>query len=497
MYANANELQAGATMTGFDICIAGAGAAGIAMAQRLIGSSKKVLLLVNGSSTDAGPEPDESLQQLYGGTLGPFMTRVGPNFLTRSRLNMYGGTTNHFSFNARPLDAADLLPRPGYRSACWPVTMETLNSYYDAANEFGNYGPSNYNDLAFWGKVLNGEPFPPGDSLQSIIMHSQAHQAFYPCQARFGYALEAASNVTVLFQAQVLAITATPDNKAVAELRCAAIDNGERGIDFQTAADAYVLALGGIEPVRLLKLSGNLGDNSKGHLGRGFMLHPLIALAAQVTFAPPVDTRIQHFYTRQTVTLGGSITLDAWGAFAPTPEAMLRERMGAFHANLSFGSGNIGINWESVPHENSTLTLDPNRVDPVFGQPVAHLDWQMQDTEKHTVVRGLELLEQYLRSNGASDFSLNTNLSGGPDQWTFSPDLSDPAALQAGDHHMGALRMSASPDGGIVDADCKVHTLSNLYIAGSGVFPTTGHGNPTLTIVALALRLADHLNAQP
>src|SRR5438128_338299 len=106
MYANANQLPAGATLTGFDICIAGAGVAGIAMAQRLIGSTKKVLLLVNGSSIDAGRQPDESLQQVYGGTLGPFMTRVDPNFLTRSRLNMYGGTTNHFSFNARPLDSA-------------------------------------------------------------------------------------------------------------------------------------------------------------------------------------------------------------------------------------------------------------------------------------------------------------------------------------------------------------------------------------------------------
>ncbi len=138
MYENANQLQAGGTLTGFDICIAGAGAAGIAMARRLIGSTKKVLLLVNGSPTDAGPQPAEALQQVYGGTLGPFMSRVDPIFLVRSRLNMYGGTTNHFSFNARPLDPADLLPRPGYRSASWPLTRETLNPYYEAANEFAN-----------------------------------------------------------------------------------------------------------------------------------------------------------------------------------------------------------------------------------------------------------------------------------------------------------------------------------------------------------------------
>ena len=86
-----------------------------------------------------------------------------------------------------------------------------------------------------------------------------------------------------------------------------------------------------------------------------------------------------------------------------------------------------------------------------------------------------------------------TQLDGGPGEWTFSPDFTDPAGLRPGDHHMGALRMSAAPCDGIVDPNCKVHTVDNLFIAGSSVFPTSGHANPTLALVALALRLADHL----
>jgi len=85
-----------------------------------------------------------------------------------------------------------------------------------------------------------------------------------------------------------------------------------------------------------------------------------------------------------------------------------------------------------------------------------------------------------------------TDVSGGADSWTYPP---HEGALETGDHHMGALRMSASPEDGIVDVNSRLHSVDNLYIAGSAVFPTGGYANPTLTIVALALRLADHLEA--
>ncbi len=496
MYRNATELAPGTIVKDFDICIAGAGAAGIIMAYRLIDSSKKVLLLANGSFDDTGATPGEALQSIYRGTLGPFLSGVDPIFLTRSRLNMYGGTTNHFQYNARPLDEADLAPRPGYRTAGWPLTMEALNEYYQAANLLGNFGSFNYSDLAFWAGKLGSQPFPvlAGDSMQSVVFHANQDKAYFPFQTHFNDALNAASNVTVLFNAQVLTIATTPGQASVTELCCAAIEDGKQGRSFQVQAGAFVLALGGIEPVRLLKLSGNLGDNCKGHLGRGFMLHPGLGNAATVTFSDP--SPYAPFYSGKTVTLDGPLAFEAWGSLAPTPEAMVREEIGAFHANLFFNgpSARISINLESVPNEESTITLDPVQLDPVFGQPALHLDWQLLPQDKRTAIRGLELVKDYLLAqHGVSDFQINVDLSGGPEQWPLKRDVGEDKGLDTGDHHMGALRMSAAPDEGIVDPDCKVHTVNNLYIAGSGVFPTTGHANPTLTIVALALRLADHL----
>jgi choline dehydrogenase-like flavoprotein len=84
-----------------------------------------------------------------------------------------------------------------------------------------------------------------------------------------------------------------------------------------------------------------------------------------------------------------------------------------------------------------------------------------------------------------------TDLSGRPECWTFGK---EETALATGDHHMGSLRMSVSPDDGNVDPDCRFHRISNLYAAGSAVFPTSGFAHPALTIVALALRLADHIS---
>ncbi len=70
------------------------------------------------------------------------------------------------------------------------------------------------------------------------------------------------------------------------------------------------------------------------------------------------------------------------------------------------------------------------------------------------------------------------------------------ADLSGNYHFIGATRMSPDPRDGVVNANCKVHGVDNLYVAGCSVFPTGGHANPTLTIVALAIRLADHLRSR-
>ncbi len=518
MYLSSDQFPAGTILENYDLCIVGAGAAGLSLARKLAGTSKKILVLAAGTPEEKGLPPSFR-QKIYGGTAGEFLAKVDPLFLRRSRLHMYGGTTNHFGFWSRPFDEADFLPRPGYRTACWPFPHSELTPYYQQAMDWGRYGPFNFDDLPFWEKALFGRNFVhlAGDELGAAIFHAQYEERYHDFQLRAGDTLKTAANVTVLFNASLLKLESTPDKAHVTSLVCASIAGGKEGHRFTVKAARYVLAMGGIESVRVLQLSGNLGNNKNDHLGRGFMVHPLITTAARVEFGRPVEAEVRNFFRDQQVRLqnpekpGGVYVHDtaplvdprllfkhcvfnAWGVLVPTPETLAAEKIGGFRIILRFNpegdKAELNINWEQVPNEDSRLTLDESQVDPVFGQPVSRLDWRLKKEDKRTAIRALALCETYLRRHGATGFQLTSDLGGGADQWTFGRQEN---ALATGDHHMGALRMSARPEDGIVDVHSRFHGVDNLYTAGCGQFPTSGYANPTLTIVALALRLADHL----
>lgn len=513
MYRDATDLPNGALLRGYDICIVGAGAAGLAMAKRLNGASVSVLLLASGSPEDRGTPPEHA-QSVYRGTVGPFLEKVDPIFPERSRLRMYGGTTNHFGFWARPLDAVDFHARPGYRDTAWPIDLDTLTPYYRDAHRFGNFGPFRYDDLDFWEPLLYARCFDAGGQapVRGGTMHAQYDEPTHDFQVQLGSELRASDNVTVLFNANLLEIETSDGKDHVTALRCATMEGGPSGRDFHVAADAYALAMGGIENVRLLKLSGELGNNHQDHLGRGFMLHPLIETAARVRFSAPVPAETRNFFRSQQVRLKpesyAPVTqplvnpellfdyhvFDTWGVLLPTEETLRREQIVNFRVILRFSEdpaqAEVNINWEQVPNEESTISLNTDVPDPIFGQPTVHIDWRLREEEKRTAVRALELCAEYLTEVGATEFELLTELDGGAESWTFPP---SEFALTPGDHHMGATRMSDDPAQGVVDADSRLHSIDNLYVAGCSVFPTSGFANPTLTIVALALRMADRM----
>jgi choline dehydrogenase-like flavoprotein len=137
---------------------------------------------------------------------------------------------------------------------------------------------------------------------------------------------------------------------------------------------------------------------------------------------------------------------------------------------------------EQVPRPDNRVTLS-DRTDR-FGTPLPRLAWSIGDLERETIRRLHALLDEDLRRRGfgAVDSPL---LGGETEPWGITDDAS---------HHMGTTRMGDDPSTSVVDRDCRVHGVENLYVAGSSVFPTAGYANPTLTILALALRLADHLS---
>jgi choline dehydrogenase-like flavoprotein len=144
----------------------------------------------------------------------------------------------------------------------------------------------------------------------------------------------------------------------------------------------------------------------------------------------------------------------------------------------------IDINFEQRPNRDSRVLLDTVR--DANGQRRVLLDWRLSETDRLTATRALEFVAREFGRIGLGRTRIKLDLEN---------DAAWPTEMQGSDHHMGTLRMAESPAQGVVDANCRVHSTTNLYIAGSAVFPTGGYANPTLTIVALASRLAAHLES--
>ena len=118
-----------------------------------------------------------------------------------------------------------------------------------------------------------------------------------------------------------------------------------------------------------------------------------------------------------------------------------------------------------------------------LGRPQVRLDWRLNPLDKRSAGRSLEIIGHEIAAAGLGQFHIT--LTADDSTW--------PLPLRGGAHHMGTTRMHVDPRQGVVDENCKVHDVANLYIAGSSVFPTGGYANPTLTLCALALRLADRV----
>ena len=148
---------------------------------------------------------------------------------------------------------------------------------------------------------------------------------------------------------------------------------------------------------------------------------------------------------------------------------------------------------EPFPNPDSRVTLTSDR--DALGMRRVRLHWVVTEAERRTLRRAQEVFADAFAAAGVARLKMDTGFleadwSGlAPREVVF-----EGSHMEGGHHHTGTTRMASSPDRGVVDADCKVFGLANLYVAGNSVFPTAGSLNPTFTIVALALRLADHLD---
>jgi choline dehydrogenase-like flavoprotein len=528
MFVDARSLPADTRLEA-DVCIVGAGAAGITLARALAGRGREVLLVESG-----GLVPDLETQSLYAGE------SVGqPYFpLEACRLRFFGGTTNHWAGYARPLDRFDFEERPWIPESGWPFDADELAPYYAAAVPVLELAPGRY-DAAFWSQA-SGLPTLP---LAPEVFESRVFLRSPP--TRFGTAyradLERAASLRVLLHANAVGIETEEDGAFVGALAIATLT----GLRLRVRARHVVLAAGGIENARLLLASRPSGHprgvgNAHDLVGRFFMEHPHLISAF---FLPADPGEEAAFYRTQRTEEGRfegtlnlhegvlrrerlgavSITLvpaprrDARDLEAETAPGMaslryllrtlrrreLPEDLGrhvgrvlrdldrvaraAWGRRLEDGAPGtmhkVFFRAEQVPNPESRVTLAEAR--DALGMPRTRLAWRLTELDLRTLRRGHELLAREVGRAGLGRLFVP------PDD----PDRSWTRDLFGGNHHMGTTRMHPDPRRGVVDAHGRVHGVTNLWVAGSSVFPTSGYANPTLTIVALALRLADRLQA--
>jgi len=523
-FVDARHVAAG-TLLNADICIAGAGPAGLALALALSRGGKRVVLLESGGF-DAVPDIDE---------LDGFESAGAPLRTERLRDRRFGGT--RWYGRAVRMDPIDFEDRPWVADG-WPLRLADIEPYYARAARFLGFERPQALHGGWWDgnavtRALSGGGITP--SIHLIAREKDLAR-------RHRRAVASASSLTAVINATLLGIDVDEGRATVAGLRVVASTGGP---EFGARADSCVLACGGLENARLLLLlsadrPGVLGPSGPA-LGRCYINHAraegvgrLYLDPARASYASVYRHLAEHpsRAARCSMQLAAGLDermqreerlLNAAAFFYPASErrlAVLREpleRLRRSIAGLRLEKGDahrlrqlapelpllagaalarlrhrpyrldhlvMVDQLEQAPDARSRLGLSAAR--DRFGRRQLRIEWRIGEETVRTHRRFHELLAARLREQGVG--TLRSALLEDPD---LVPEYEDNA------HPMGGTRMSRDPRSGVVDADGRVHALRNLYVAGSSVFPTGGQANPTLTIVALALRLADHLASGP
>lgn len=469
------------------VCVVGGGVCGLTLAHALAGRGVDVLLLESG-----GRGLDRAAQELNQGDVrGDAYTG-----LVATRHRQLGGTPHIWNTSVGSGMGAKYVPLDPEDFADWPWSAENLAPWYRAAHELCGLGPFRY-DATDWlapgDRLLTG----PGDPLRSGVYQLGRREVF---TQELPAALLAASNVRVVPGATVTRLIR--DGERLTELEVAR-PNGTR---YRIHPDAVVLAAGAIENARLLLASGFESD----WLGRGFMEHPrdrslvlvprsvesLGAAAFYDTHPGPGGTLIHGRLTLSPASRRDhrlpnasiSLFLRRRPAQESRGKQLLRRLQllsppfqGGYgwsrhpERDQAFDAFRLVVNLEQRPHRDNRITLGPDR--DRLGVPKALLTYRWRNEEQVDLDRLRSLLATWFADSGHGVLQ-------------YQPGLPpDPNAH----HHAGTTRMATEARDGVVSPEGRLHGSRNLYVVGSSVFPSAGFANPTLTAVALALRMADHL----
>ena len=506
-----------------DICILGAGPAGIAIANEFNGTTMRVFLVESG-----GLKADARNQDLADGEM---ISHPDHNLRT-SRDRQFGGSTNSWAGACAPMSRCVFEPRPWINLEGWPFSRRDLEACYERAQKMLGLGAYCYEPDHWAGDDLRFLDLDP-EKLENRIWQLSPRMNFGKVyKAPFA----SSKTITVLLNATASEILTDDQASVVEGVEVRTLDGKSATI----RARLVVLACGAIDNARLLLLSrrnapAGLGN---GHdlVGRYFMQHPHVSAASLCTTGSKTwakgykdfksgelwlrtriglseDAQRQHRCLNPVASLvnryiADSLTHSQSIGYVSLKRVLLDIQHGRLPVNaasemakivkdikgigigllrhLRNQNGALYIMSEQVPNPDSRVTLS-RQLDPLCLEK-ARVDWRLLPIDKQSILALIHEIRSEFKRLGIGDVR--------PDDWLTLDDHTWPDSLAGGHHHMGTTRMSETSRKGVVDADARVHGTKNLYVAGSSIFPTVGCANPTLTLVATSLKLADHLRTR-
>ncbi|MEO6080243.1 MAG: GMC family oxidoreductase [Steroidobacteraceae bacterium] len=535
MFRDATTIGTATTIT-TEVCIIGGGLAGLVIAREL--SEQKIASCVIESG---GFDPDPETRDLYRGEC----VGIPYDFADGCRSRFLGGSSNCWGGWCRPMEPLDYERRSWVPHSGWPFGPQELAPYYERAESILQLGTGNY-DTEYWTKEINRNdvrrlPLSGKTLTDGISRFSPPLQAGKAFRAQ----LQESTNITVLLHANVTNIV-TDETAGTAQQVDVQTLKGNR---FAVRARLFVLATGGIENARLLlvsntRIAAGLG-NGNDQVGRYFADHPRITsgwvhlrpqwkrnklydnkfqyqnnllsahgtrIAAQFAATPEVQEREGLLNARLALTsiFPGEHDAAGWAIRrlrrryegAESPKTTIAQDLGsvAAHPFLSMGfvaarlfqpqflirGVRMQATVEPAPDPESRVTLSNTR-DALY-MPRVRVNWRLSDNVKRTFDRMFALLRDELETNNIARVELDPAIGTG--------DWPDTFEREGNWHHMGTTRMHDSPRQGVVDRNCLIHGMNNLYVAGSSVFPTFAADFPTITLTALAVRLSRRIASE-